>query len=399
MTTVLSTALTEQVRAYAGQVRAHLADLGPEVADELTEGLEADLAEELAERSAADGGPGGVSDDPVPDLARVFGQAGEYAAELRTAAGLPATGSVGIRRRPVRDALRQTAESWREDALRLVEAIRGLPGGRWWLDTIVSLRPAWWLARGWVWFAAVLAVGDRSLWWVDQPYLPQHTGGWLLLGVLVLLSIAWGRGALTRPRAVRFVLGAASVAAAVALLPVAASAWQFGRQAAYAYTHSWAQASVQTIEVPAPAQDGVVVDGIQVSNLFVYDADGNPLQSVQIVDDRGRPVRTITDGSGSDWYLPGVSEPWAFAPATDVFGRDRWNVYPLLGAPTSEWEWDESGIDRVLVPGSELRQPPSPFREAPALSQASAGATGPHVTPDAEATGPDPGAGESDPAG
>ena len=47
----MTTMLLDRVAAYAQAVRSHLADLGPETADELTDGLEADLAEELADRS------------------------------------------------------------------------------------------------------------------------------------------------------------------------------------------------------------------------------------------------------------------------------------------------------------------------------------------------------------
>ncbi|MEK8227885.1 hypothetical protein NKG05_19960 [Oerskovia sp. M15] len=45
------------------------------------------------------------------------------------------------------------------------------------------------------------------------------------------------------------------------------------------------------------------VDGSPVSNLFVYDASGRALQDVQIFDDLGRPVRTITS--------EGATQPWA----------------------------------------------------------------------------------------
>ncbi|MFP3714969.1 hypothetical protein [Puerhibacterium sp. TATVAM-FAB25] len=42
--------LDAHVRGYAQAVRLHLADLGPEVVEDLTDGLEADLAEALADR-------------------------------------------------------------------------------------------------------------------------------------------------------------------------------------------------------------------------------------------------------------------------------------------------------------------------------------------------------------
>ncbi|MEK8227883.1 hypothetical protein NKG05_19950 [Oerskovia sp. M15] len=86
--------ILDQVRRFAAEVRSHLTDLSPEQVDDLTDGLEADLAEALADM------PGALR--PVPagshrpdggatsllDVAEHFGPAAEYAAELRSAAGL-----------------------------------------------------------------------------------------------------------------------------------------------------------------------------------------------------------------------------------------------------------------------------------------------------------------------
>lgn len=108
-----------------------------------------------------------------------------------------------------------------------------------------------------------------------------------------------------------------------------------------------------------------------MSNLFVYDADGNPLDDVQIYDDRGRPVRTTTDDGWGSWSLPGVSGPWNFVAAQDDEGRARWNVYPLRGAPTESFDWDsyyEGGDETVqLLDGETVRTPPRPFAKAPSL--------------------------------
>ena len=68
------------VNEYVQQVRAELADLPPDDVEELTGGLEADLAERLAES---------------PDGLAGLGSPQVYAAELRSAAGLPARGSAG----------------------------------------------------------------------------------------------------------------------------------------------------------------------------------------------------------------------------------------------------------------------------------------------------------------
>ena len=134
----------------------------------------------------------------------------------------------------------------------------------------------------------------------------------------------------------------------------------------------------QTI-IQDKAVDGVVVDGMQVSNLFVYDAEGNPLTDVQVYDDRGRPVRTTFDNGFDQYWFPEATEPWSFVSRVDSDGRARWNVYPLQGAPTSEFTYDDEGL-QVLPAGSSATTPPWPFAKAPALdapAEAAIGAEGP----------------------
>ena len=52
---IVDETVAQDVRRYAAAVRAALADLGPETVDDLTDGLEANLVDALAdERSTAD---------------------------------------------------------------------------------------------------------------------------------------------------------------------------------------------------------------------------------------------------------------------------------------------------------------------------------------------------------
>ncbi len=367
--------LLDQVTAYAAAVRSHLGDLGPEQVDDLTDGLEADLAEALEDEA---GGAVALEGESLLDLARRFGPAREYAAELRAAAGLdPVVG--GARRRPVREALRATGASWEARGARFVGRLADLPGGRWLVETVPLLRPAWWLLRGWVWFViAIFPVSVVLGLNVGQPFVPTSLGGWVVLIALAVLSIEWGRGRLQSRRAGRVLLLGAHAVALLAVVPllVAFASGQATPPTVYVQEPS------PVTGLPAPT-DGVVVDGMRVSNLFVYDAQGNELHDVQVFDDRGRPVRTVTPQDGGDWSLPGVTQQWAFAPGTDVDGRDRWNVYPLLGAPIEDWTWTDSGV-RELLGGRSLAMPPSPFAKAPALQRATsdvAGGTSPTGVP------------------
>ncbi len=151
------------VVAFVAAVRRALGDLGAEEIDELTGGLEADLDDALAD---------GASDAGMER----FGSAEDYAAELRSAAGLPPRAERGGRRgvagagerlRGVRD--RRLAWLGRQ---------------RWWApmrDFFVVVRPAWWVARAGA--LAVLIFGGGGL-----------TAGWLLLLIaLVVASVQIGR--------------------------------------------------------------------------------------------------------------------------------------------------------------------------------------------------------------
>ena len=370
--------LLDHVSAYAAAVRAHLGDLSPEQVDDLTDGLEADLAEALEDprgpvatgeallgRPAADA-PVAAAAASVIDLTRRFGPAAEYAAELRAAAGLAPRRVVALpRRRPVRDGATGAVRHLRARVERALEPLRASPAwdGLVWLAA--TLRPLWWAVRGWVWY--VLAIGLLNVVLEALPgnrWVPRSDGAWLLFVALVLLSISAGRGIGTSRRA------ASRTFAVLNVLAVLAAPW------ATTSFHREVEARLQAggypvyidnpVYMAAPPEDGVRVDGQLVSNLFVYDAEGNPLSDVQIFDDRGRPVRTTYDEGMADWALPGVQEPWAFAPVTDVDGRVRWNVYPLAGAPASRWVFGEEG-GRQLEAGSTTRTPPRPFAKAPAV--------------------------------
>lgn len=378
--------LLDHVSAYTAAVRSHLTDLSPEQVEDLTDGLEADLVEALEDRegpvvtgeipigrAASAAGipvpPGSAPGASMIDLTRRFGPAAAYAAELRAAAGLePAGPPPAARPRRWRGRLARRMGATRTRVLELASGARqalapvlATPLGRRVVTSLVALRPLWWVVRGWVWFV----LGASVLWARYHPlgfYVPMTVGTWLLLAALVVLSIATGRGLGGQRRWVRGGFAALNV---VAVLALPSTLSNFDNE----LRRELLSGGTEYVEVPVyeqvPVVDGVYVDGMLVSNLFVYDADGDPLERVQIFDDRGRPVRTTYDDGSGAWSLPGVVDPWVFSPDTTVDGRARWNVYPLLGVPFGEMGDAGDGVEPSDAP--EPRTPPRPFEKAPAL--------------------------------
>lgn len=348
---------------YAAQVRAHLVGMSPEQMDDLTDGLEADLADALAD----DGGSVAPGPDGLPDLVTRFGPPSEYARELRAAAGLPEPEVVPHGGGP-RAAWQRARVRWRRRGARALGSLREQP---WWpgvRDLGLSVRPLWWLLRAWVVYQVLMQTLTSG--WGRGGWAPANVPTFLLFAGVLLVSVQWGRG-LWVPRRLRLLPRAVSVGALVLALPALVWAANASAPVSFAYAEEYYQ------------PDGVWVDGVQVSNLFVYDAEGNPLQDVQIYDDRGQPVRTVTDGWAS-WSMPGVSAPWMFVPAADEDGRDRWNVYPLLGAPDDEfdaaaWEYGQEPWETLRT---DPRTPPLPFAKAPALVERE-GAGDADATPEA----------------
>ena len=187
-TTVIGAAeQVDDVQAYVRAVRAWLGDLPADEVEDLTAGMEADLAE----RAAESGGP----------LGGLLGEPEAYAAELRSAAGLPPR--VDVVAAP--DAVRR--EPWTD---RLARDAHELVARHPWLR---ELRPTWWLARGavagWV-VAAVLGTGRTLL----LPLVGAALSMWL--GLVLRRREPLGTGT-------RFALGVGNALAVVLLLPMLAS--------------------------------------------------------------------------------------------------------------------------------------------------------------------------------
>ena len=274
------------VSAFVGQVRRHLDDLPSDDVEELVGGLEADLADSLAEAAA------GGTDDP----ARLLGDPAVYAAELRAGAGLPPRGADRGPRRP---------RPWRTLERAFRSAGNRVTSAPWWpsvRDFCAVLQPVWWVLRGWIVARLILGFFKAG----DSGLLRAGLGGLLLVLACVVLSVQLGRRRWGRVAPPRWLVVAGNILAVV-VLPVLLADLHSPDLSLPGYT--------------GPS-DGMWVHGEPVQNVFPYDSQGQPLTGVQLFDQKGRPILAQTGASA--------------AAARDPYGAARWNVYPLWlqGDPT-----------------------------------------------------------------
>ncbi|UNX53941.1 hypothetical protein MF406_13330 [Georgenia sp. TF02-10] len=323
----------DAVAKYAGAVRDHLRALDPETLDELTGGLEADLADALADEAAQDPALDLPALD-IHDMTTRFGPAEAYADELRQAAGVDLPAAAPRWRRRVRDA----AAGWRADVLEIAANHRWLAAT---LDVLGALRPVWWVARAWVVLCALQGiVGSRPV------GVPNRFVDWVVLAVLVVLSTQWGRGRLGQGRFWHGVGRLTSLVTAVAL-PFLILAVPTGMQHALdrssyeqGYADASASAGVPGYEDPREA----AVAG--PTNLFVFGPDGEPIDGAQIVDQDGRPF-VLTDPTFGGAWDAGMLDDYLTTetdvPAGVVSGDVPLNVYPYRMIDADRTVWSDDG--------------------------------------------------------
>ncbi|WP_412540704.1 hypothetical protein R8Z50_33720 [Longispora sp. K20-0274] len=264
---------TNQSEAYLAGVRAALADLPPEVRDELMEDLPAHLADIEAEHSGT--------------LAERLGPPAVYAAELRAAAGLESRPTDGDRVATV-DWQRVAAFGRRVDVR--LGAVVGYPRMR---DLLAALRPAWWLFRGWIlacWVMLVATGRSAGL----LPFRTDHPlAALVVLAGCVAFSVWLGRRTRTVTGWFRWllVLGTVPLAFTGLVFVVQGSEDRADRLSSYA--DRWQG----------------------VSDVVAYDADGNPLTDIRLYDQNGNPIQ--------------LGHPWQCPDRGPAFGEQPQWVYPL----------------------------------------------------------------------
>jgi hypothetical protein len=303
----MNTTLLNPVADFAAAVRAALSDLPADEVDELTDGLEGDLAERLADgggpstSSGSDSGSGsGTGSGSASDS---LGDPVAYATELRLAAGLPPRSSVPS------NLTDNAAKMWSE----FRSGAADLPGARALAAFFVALRPVWWVMRAWIAYVVLASFVTHS-----NDTLPSTPLRAFAFVALAVVSVQLGRGKWLSNRWVRRVFIAGNVIAVLAIPFVVGLAanqvsnYRYGLEAVEDYSVS-----------------GMTLNGTQISNIFAYDAQGNPLTDVQLFDQDGNPLAPATDAEDYLWSYTSTGLESMLVPSADVVGRPGWNVFPL----------------------------------------------------------------------
>lgn len=280
------------VEKFLSEVEDFLQDLGPELREdilrEVRENLEARAEDENGELS-------------LPNSL-------DYANDLRQAAGLQ---PVAPEKRVFKDFVAGIQE--RLDASSVVKAVRNF---------LSPFKPLFWMAIGISTFGFIqlYLLGDTLYFGV-----PSNLEEWLLW-IAIILGSVWVGSANFGPLLRR--IRAIAVLATFIPMVIMFQGITYG--------------VVTTIDElvngnPALRTTGLIYNGQRVTNIFPYDAEGNLLENVRLVDDMGRPlnssaetlltpvVMTSKDGQISEGFL---------APRLEASGEFIWNVYPLKGAPS-----------------------------------------------------------------
>lgn len=294
-TTSTSTASTTsttvpEAEAYLAAVRHELDDLSEEERADLLE----DLALHLGELSS----PANRDEDSPPLQVRL-GPPADYAAELRSAAGLPPRAAPRPGGRP--------------DSRRLRDALAGSPAGRlvdaaWrhpWAGEarafLPELRPAWWVLRGY------LVVAVPALWSADRfddfPVPTVLGSSWVgAVAVLaaVVASVRLARRRLS-PRSQLAVRGLEAVVVLGALALLSDADTRMSTDHAHLYG--------------PPAGAGYELNSPHgpVTNIYPYGRDGSALEDVLLFDQDGRPLRT----THQEWWPDGCQRAVDHSRAAD----------------------------------------------------------------------------------
>jgi hypothetical protein len=344
MNTAAHDTIAPEVRDFLAAVRSRLADLDPDEQSDITEGLEADLSDLVAERG------GEALGDPVA-----------YARELRTAAGLAP--EMGRSRRQVDIA--SSVHSFLDDAHGLFDrSVAAIPGDA--AGVLSALQPAWWVLRAWLAVeVAAYFLGSWSL----QVIPGANAPGVVALAVAVVLSVQLGRGRLWpgaqwRAAAGLRVLLLGLNAFALLMVPVVQGA--LGHSHNDVWERGYESGSQQGLRAmrESVARAGLTEKGRPVGNIYPYDAKGRPLVGVQLFDQDGQPLEVRTQSQqvdapdNGDLARSRVYYPWTNG-TTQLL-----NVFPIPSRVQEQKSPSATAFSESAPPAIT----PFPMAQVPAVS-------------------------------
>ena len=311
--------------AYLADVRRHLGGLDEGERDDLLD----DLVAHVHEVSTHDSRPlDEALGEPAAFAAELLATAGLTPDRPRGAGALMSSGAEIVRNR-VRAATARVSPALR--------TVRQHPSATATIDFLPELRPAWWVARGWLLVVGFWLIGANA--W-GRYVLPEILGS-TLLGVAAGIACAAASVHIARHRPdwrLRHVVDALAVVAAVAFL---------------VRGDDLEPAGADVVEFSFPG-DGAEVrhpDGSPITNIYAYDTAGEPLDDVRLFDQDGRPIE-VPDSD--DWYAGPQRRDEVFGAG----GLPLWNVYPI---DRFAFEWDPAT-------GTEASRPvPDPLLVVPPL--------------------------------
>jgi hypothetical protein len=332
--------VTDDVPSYVAAVRARLDDLSPDEVEELTGGLEADLAEALA----------GFDETPRER----FGDPAAYADELRAAADLPPRrGEQHAGHGPVLADLRDRLVALVDDQLVVARRHPWFAPVR---DFLLVVRPAWWVLRAWV-AVVVLRVWSGSGY--NEYGLFGGFGWMVVLAFAIVASVTLGRRSPLRRTGARSALLVGNVLAVITL-PFAAGTVSGGTT----YVDSGSG---------TPAE-GLWMNGAEVMNILPYDSQGRPLTGVQLYDDRGQPLLV------ADSYDWGGDNEGPRGPA-NVFPRPAADPEQLAQPDVPALEPTPAPTASVAPSATPSAKPSATASAAPPAPSGSAATSGVPPTP------------------
>ncbi len=299
---------------YVAAVRTRLADLDSDEIDELTDDLASHLTEIRAE-----------SDEPFDEI---IGTPEQFASELRQSAGLGQMSAEGAGRGRLSRAVERigrTGRRWFAPVL----------NHRWTAATLdfgPELRPAWWVARGYLLTGLVALVSGGEL--ATFLFVPSIAGstiaGFALMVALVVASIRFGR----RNHEARWARWLAVITAVLA-----------GWVAVVLFDEvSGATSRYDTYAEPVMVVDGPFFGELLPANIYAVLPDGTPIDQVLLYDESGEPI-TLPDTG----YSPGLDSDYEAEPAVDETGRSIDNLFPRrLLVP--DWSRRTGGLEYQDVP-------------------------------------------------